>query len=129
MGAAPRTDRRLRVERSRRVVERGISEAAFQRQVMDLAQLHGWRVSHFRAARTRDGRTITPVAGDGAGFPDLVLCHRERGVLFRELKTDRGRLRDTQVDWLDDLDAAGADASVWRPGDWADIEATLRGAA
>ncbi len=51
------------------------------------------------------------------GFPDLVVVG-PHGVLFRELKADRGRLTSEQQIWLDRLAEAGADADVWRPGDW-----------
>ncbi len=51
------------------------------------------------------------------GFPDVVVCGPS-GVIFRELKADRGRLTPDQVRWLDRLAAAGADAAVWRPDDW-----------
>jgi len=48
------------------------------------------------------------------GFPDLVLCG-PGGVLFRELKTQRGQVTAEQQQWLDALAAAGADVGVWRP--------------
>lgn len=99
-----------------------MTEADLQRAVVELARLTGWRVAHFRPARTEHGWR-TPVAADGAGFPDLVLA-RDR-LLFVELKADRGRLTDDQQVWLDRLEHAGADARVWRPADWPEIEATL----
>jgi hypothetical protein len=52
-------------------------------------------------------------------WPDLVLVGAS-GLLFRELKAGRGRLTRDQAMWLDRLDAAGADADVWRPIDWPD---------
>ncbi len=51
------------------------------------------------------------------GFPDLVVVG-PHGVIFRELKADRGRLTPDQRVWLDRLTEAGADADVWRPDDW-----------
>ena len=51
-----------------------------------------------------------------SGFPDLV-CVGPRGVLFRELKTQRGKVSAPQREWLDALAAAGADADIWRPSD------------
>lgn len=100
-----------------------MTEAELQSAVIDLARMCGWRVAHFRPARTETG-WVTPVAGDGKGFPDLVLV-RDR-VLFVELKSATGRLSEDQVAWLQELAAAGADARVWRPGDWDEIEAALR---
>lgn len=124
MGASSRTLQRLSVERSRRVVADSITEAQFQDQVIELARLHGWRVAHFRPARTAEGWR-TPVAADGAGWPDLVLVREV--VLFRELKRQGGRLGVAQQEWGARLAAAGADWAVWRPGDWDDIERALRG--
>ena len=67
------------------------SETAFQQQVIDLAHYTGWVVAHFRAARTEKGWR-TPVAADGAGFPDLVLVNRsQKRVLYVELKSEDGK--------------------------------------
>lgn len=49
-----------------------------------------------------------------SGFPDLV-CVGPRGVLFRELKRQRGKVSAEQQEWLDALTAAGESAAVWRP--------------
>lgn len=51
-----------------------------------------------------------------AGFPDWVIIG-VGGVLWRELKTETGRLSSAQlrVSWL--LRAAGQDYAVWRPSD------------
>lgn len=105
-----------------------MNEADFQRAVIQAARTLGWMVAHFRPALTRSGRWATPVQGDGAGFPDLVLVdvRGAGGVLYRELKADAGRLSPGQRAWLDALAKAGADAAVWRPRDWPVIEATLR---
>lgn len=51
-----------------------------------------------------------------AGFPDWVFAG-PGGVLFRELKTARGRLSLAQVVWRRTLRKAGADVDVWRPED------------
>lgn len=96
-----------------------MTEEQLQDAVIDLARLTGWKVAHFRAARTGDGWR-TPVAADGKGFPDLVLVHPTRGVLFRELKSASGRATIDQRLWLEDLRDAGADARVWTPDDWQD---------
>jgi hypothetical protein len=87
-----------------------VTEAQFQRQVIDLAKLAGWRVFHPRIS-------IQSVPG----WPDLVLV-RDR-ILFRELKSESGQTTPEQDAWLAALTAAGADAAVWRP---ADLETTIR---
>lgn len=99
------------------------TEAEFQSYVLDLAALLGWRVAHFRPARTEKGWR-TAVAADGKGFPDLVLV-RDR-VIFAELKSDTGRLSGEQEEWLEDLAAAGAETYIWRPSDRTSVEAALR---
>ncbi len=103
-----------------------MKEEDFQRQVIALAKLHGFRVSHFRPGRHASGRWATPVQGDGVGFPDLILVRGPR-LLFVELKTDTGVLAPAQQAWLDALRAAGQMVAVWRPYNWAEIEATLKG--
>lgn len=102
---------------------RHVSEAEFQESVVELARLLGWRVAHFRAARTLTGWR-TAVGGDGEGFVDLVLA-RDR-VVFAELKSDTGTLRPAQREWLIALRAAGAEVHVWKPSLWPEVEATLR---
>jgi hypothetical protein len=103
-----------------------LPEHDFQRQVIELARFCGWRVAHFRPAQAARGRWLTPVAADGAGFPDLVLVHpRRRLIAFAELKSDRGRVRPEQAAWLAALREAGVAAFVWRPRDWAAIQAFL----
>ena len=86
--------------------------------VVELSHVLGFKVAHFRAARTANGWR-TPVAADGAGWPDLTIVGRGR-VIFAELKAERGRTSDEQKDWLAWLCDAGATATVWRPSDWLD---------
>jgi len=118
MGSSPATQRRESVERSRRILDASMTEAQFQALVVDMARVLGWRVAHFRRATMANGRTVTPVAADGAGFPDLVLVHPDGGVLYRELKTNRGKVAPHQRAWGEALVEAGADWAVWRPADW-----------
>ena len=64
----------------------------------------------------------------GRGFPDLVICGRTH-VLFCETKDDYGQLSSEQTGWRYSLQTAGAQWRLWRPRDWADIEAELRSIA
>ena len=93
-----------------------MKESYFQSQVILLARLHGWLVMHTRAVEIRPGVWKTPLQGH-AGFPDLVLAHKTRGVIFAELKSDMGRLSDKQELWLQTLNDAGMEHHVWRPKD------------
>jgi hypothetical protein len=102
-----------------------MTEAELLDCVLETAALFGWKTAHFRPAMTKHGWR-TAVAGDGKGFPDLVLV-RDR-VLFVELKSARGQLSMEQQDWFHALGDAGAERHIWLPIDWIDgtIEAVLR---
>jgi hypothetical protein len=103
-------------------------EASFQACVIETARLAGWRVVHFRRARTAHGWK-TPIAGDATGWPDLTLVRPPR-LVFAELKSARGKLRDEQSDWLAVLRLLpGAEVFVWRPDDWPEVVETLTGTA
>lgn len=88
------------------------SEKEYQRRVTDLLDLFGWRWYHTWNSRR-----------SAAGFPDLTAVHPVGGVIFVELKSERGRLTETQREWLDALRAAGAKAYLWRDGEtsWDEI--------
>ena len=99
-------------------------ERDFQRAVVDLARLCGWRVHHTRPALTRTGAWRTPIMGD-AGFPDLVLCRGGR-VIFAELKRAGNRPTAEQQAWLNALQqCAGVEVYLWTPADWDAITAVL----
>ena len=101
-----------------------VTEAAWQAAIIELAQLFGWHIAAFRPAQTNKGWR-TPVAADGQGWPDLTLVHPELGVIFAELKTDRGRLAPHQLEWRDRLTASGARWECWRPRDAPAVAAVL----
>lgn len=104
------------------------SEDDLLNATVDLAVLRRWAVTHFRPARTRGGYR-TAVQGH-VGFPDLVLA-RDGLVLFRELKSAKGRVSSEQRDWASQLCPGWSERpdltpyqrmlvtfDVWRPGDW-----------
>ena len=97
-----------------------LSEAQLQARVIDLARLRGYRVAHFRPARTAQGWR-TPITGH-PGFPDLVIAKDGR-FLAIELKSSTGRPTRDQLSWLD---ALGEHGRLWRPDDWDLIVAALR---
>lgn len=90
-----------------------ISEAAFLQQVKALAYIHGWAFHHQSPMRTPRGKIIT---GGSVGFPDLVLAHKVRGVIFAELKTTKGKTTAAQDDWLERL-GPHVECYLWRPWD------------
>jgi hypothetical protein len=83
------------------------SERDFQRAVIDLIRWLGLHYFHDNDSRR-----------NRAGFPDLVVAG-QGGFIFRELKSETGRLRPEQLDWLSRLTQGGADAAIWRPSDMA----------
>lgn len=92
-------------------VARG-TEALFQQQVEQLAGYYGWRFFHApdnRPVRSRRGRTY--VQDVKAGFPDLVLV-RGPELVFAELKTDTGRIKAEQTEWITDLQAVSASVTA-----------------
>lgn len=116
-----------------------LKEGDWQKQVIDYAQLRGWKVAHFRPAKTERGWR-TPVSADGKGFPDLVLV-RPPEILFVELKADKGKLRAEQKDWLEKIERVEVEARhafreygvpifvqtyVWRPSDVDEVLGILR---
>ena len=86
-----------------------MTEKEFQARVIQVAKIHQCLCYH-----TYNSRRSAP------GFPDLVLVKGDR-VLFRELKTDSGRLTSAQRLWGERLIEAGADYAVWRPAERAEI--------
>ena len=73
--------------------------------VVETCRRLGLRVYHSRDSRL-----------DMRGFPDLVIVGRR--LLFRELKSQTGRISPAQAEWLAELRQAGQDANVWRPEHW-----------
>lgn len=112
-----------------------VTEAAFQRAVIEYAQRCGWDVRHIHDSRRqvvrKDGSKFYIGDALAAGLPDLFMW---RGVklTLAELKTDKGKLRPAQVAVIDALqkvaDASGGAlrVAVWRPRDWPEIEGALR---
>ncbi len=91
-----------------------VSEKSLQSQILQLARLAGWRAYH-----TFDSRR------SAKGFPDLVLV-RPPVVLFAELKSEDGKLRPEQREWLEALSRCeGVEARLWRPSDFGEIERML----
>jgi hypothetical protein len=102
-----------------------LTEAEFQQAVIDTANWTGWLVFHPRPAQT-GSRWRTAFTGH-PGFPDLVLVHRDRGVIFAELKSERGKTTPGQRQWLNALEDANAETYLWRPQDFDFIVDRLRG--
>src|SRR5665213_1045292 len=91
-----------------------MTEAQWQRKVVDLATYCGWLSYH-----PYDSRRST------AGWPDLAMVRKGRLVLA-ELKSEHGRVTPEQRQWLAALSACpGTEVFVWRPSQWADVQRVL----
>lgn len=85
-----------------------MTEGQLQAVIIANAERNNWLVYH-----THDSRRSQP------GYPDLHLVHATRGLsIFRELKTQKGKLRPDQVTWITALEQIGCDVAIWRPADW-----------
>jgi hypothetical protein len=107
-----------------------VSERELQDAVIEIAQMLGWRVAHFRPAKTAQGWR-TAVQGDGVGYPDITMT-RNGFLIFAELKSQKGKLGPSQQEWLDALTAVSVAEDrvhtfLWRPEHWLNgtIAATL----
>jgi len=101
-----------------------MKESTFQSSVIMLAKLHGWLVMHTRAVEIRPGVWKTPLQGH-AGYPDLTLAHKYKGVIFAELKSETGRISEKQKAWHETLKDAGMEVVIWRPQDMQQISTRL----
>ena len=70
------------------------SEEEFQQAIITLAEYAGWRGYHVENV-TKHLRNSTAV-----GFPDWVLAHRRKGIIFAELKDATRPPTEEQVEWL-----------------------------
>lgn len=95
-----------------------MSEAAFQKAVIDLADTAGYRVNHCYRGKVGKGawRTNTSVVG----WPDLALW-KPGDFFMAELKSDTGKLRPEQETVIAELRAAGVEVNVWAPRSWPQV--------
>jgi hypothetical protein len=82
-----------------------VRESQLQDTVAKMCRLFGVELYH-----TYDSRRSAP------GWPDLVLCG-PRKLIFRELKTETGKVTPEQERWGLMLRHAGQDWDIWRPAD------------
>jgi hypothetical protein len=90
-----------------------LTEAQWQNVVVHYAKIFSWRIYHTHIS-----------FGSAKGFPDLVLVRPPR-LIFVELKSDKGKVKPEQLDWLTELHASRAETYVWRPMDVEDVVAIL----
>lgn len=94
-----------------------MTEAAFQKAVIQFACIHGWASFHQYDSRRSE-----------AGFPDLVLMrgpgHAVR-LVVAELKLKGKKPTAAQYAWLGAFQASSIQTFVWTPDSWPEIERTL----
>lgn len=85
-----------------------MKEEAFRQQVRQIARLNGWAHQyHTHNSKFSD-----------AGWPDEVLAsEKHKRIIFIELKSDTGRIRPAQKEWIRVLQLMGLEAAIWRPRD------------
>jgi hypothetical protein len=91
-----------------------ITEAEFQRQVIDLAHIYHWLVYHPMLSKWSE-----------RGWPDLSMVRGDR-MIFAELKREKGVLTKDQVKWLVLLEHTCAEVYVWRPSNIEQIAEVLK---
>lgn len=103
-----------------------MTEAEFQRWVVDQAKAAGWTVNHTYRARTGKGGAWRTTA-TSVGFPDLTLLRASTGQLvFLELKAPGGRSTPEQRAWVAGLQQVeGVEAYIVSPADAHEVLALL----
>lgn len=96
----------------------GVTEADFQRVVLQIAELGGWDVFSIP-----DSRRATC-----GGFLDLTLKHDTGPVpiIVAELKREGEQPRADQVAWAAAWERAGVPVYCWRPSDMDQIREVLK---
>lgn len=88
-------------------VRGSVSEKELQDQVIDFAQMCGWKFVHFHDSRRQivDAHGNRALIGDkdARGWPDLYLCHPTRGVIHAELKGSKTVVEEHQIAMLNKL--------------------------
>ena len=103
-----------------------ISEAHLEEWLLDLIQVTHWHSVHIRPAMRRDGTWISPVAGEGKGYPDWSLFKPGHYPVLVELKAEDGKLSPEQVAWGVVLkQCKGVRYVLLRPSNRDELEAIL----
>jgi hypothetical protein len=100
--------------------DKSITERIFLDQVRTLALMNGWQFFHPSPGQVRPGVWRS----DGKGFPDICMASESRGLIFAELKLDKGKASAEQLTWLKAL-TPHAEVYLWRPADLSQIALRL----
>lgn len=107
---------------------RAITEAAYQSQILQLAELRGWKRAHFHDSRRQVKPGVFVGDKDAKGFPDLVLGRKlpRPDLIVWEVKKEKGVVTPEQEEWLDIINACGITACVVRPSNWDYVQDRLK---
>ena len=96
-------------------------EGDLQRNIIELAEMLGWRAYHVARVKGQLRARTSP------GFPDLVMVRAPR-LIFAELKAPGKHLTPEQLAWRAELKKVETTEvyGPWRPGDWDAIATTLQ---
>ena len=99
------------------------TEADWMGAVGGLLDYHGWRWYHPEPKKRSRSRWTVNTA---AGIPDLI-CVKPPRVVWLEVKTESGRIRPEQVEWIEELRQSGQEVHIIRlPGDYGFLDDLLR---
>ena len=90
-----------------------MTEAEFQLVIVDAVRAAGWDAYHVQ--RPDKGKVTS------RGFPDLII-RKDDQLIVTELKTDKGRMRYGQEDWLRAFRGMGVPTYLLRPKDFPDFD-------
>lgn len=90
-----------------------MTEKELQSAIVDVLDAYGWRFAHFRPAQAQSGNWMTAMQGH-IGYPDITAVKGVK-ILFIELKSEKGKVRPEQDDWLTDLADAYLGVHLVRP--------------
>lgn len=105
-----------------------VTEAQWQKQVLDAAHIYDWHDLYVKPAMWRQGRWYTATSGKlGKGWPDVSLFRpRDGRRLAIECKAEGGRATQEQKDVLDVLARCGFETHILRPSDLPQLLELLR---
>ena len=90
-----------------------VSERIFMDQVRTIALMNGWLIDHTPTMQYSPGKYAT---GGLKGKADLLLIHPQgRGIIWAELKTERGKMTPEQMAFAQAVHNNGGEFHLWRP--------------
>lgn len=106
-----------------------LSEAAWQKLVVDFAVDHGWKAAHCRKSKTGSGKKARWVTTMPTGWFDIVLARpsqwRDKSLYFCELKVRPNVQEPEQKEFEKLFTDCGQTCFLWYPEHWPVIQRIL----